>query len=111
METCFAKWDDANLVEASEAMWKGMITYYLNPNPKDPWVNCEEDPNNSRCHEKLWREARSRAGLGHFGKGNWRYIAMEKCNFVSNIAYYHSATRLCDYEDWGFDDSYKRALK
>ena len=67
LETCIAKWDDPDLVEANEAMWKGMITYFTHPNSKDPWVNCDEDPNHSRCNQELWREAKTRSGLGHFG--------------------------------------------
>ena len=25
---------------------------------------------------------------------------MEPCNYVSNVAFYHSTTRICDYPDW-----------
>jgi len=35
----------------------------------------------------------------------------EPCNYASNIAYYHSATRVCDYPDWSLDDEYQNAIK
>ena len=27
-------------------------------------------------------------------------LIMEPCNYASNIAFYHSALRVCDYENW-----------
>jgi hypothetical protein len=36
---------------------------------------------------------------------------MEPCNYASNIAYYHSALRICEYDDWNFDIETRRALK
>ena len=38
-------------------------------------------------------------------------LALEKCNYVSNIAYLHSAMGICDYPDWAADVTYRRALK
>ena len=36
---------------------------------------------------------------------------MEPCNYASNIAYYHSTTRICDYPDWSLDQNYIKAIK
>lgn len=38
-------------------------------------------------------------------------IIYEPCNYVSNVAYYHSATRVCDYPDWSSDTLHQVALK
>lgn len=36
-----------------------------------------------------------------FGADSSREVLiMEPCNYASNIAYYHSAVRFCDYPDW-----------
>ena len=36
---------------------------------------------------------------------------MEPCNYVSNVAYYHDTTRICDYPDWSISDDYIKAQK
>jgi len=38
-------------------------------------------------------------------------IIYEPCNYVSNMAYYHSVTRTCDYPDWSIEKDQIRALK
>ena len=38
-------------------------------------------------------------------------IIYEPCNYASNIAYYHAATRICDYPNWNVDDVQISALK
>lgn len=41
-------------------------------------------------------------------------IIYEPCNYASNVAYYHSATRICDYPDWSSEpkmiNAHKRAF-
>jgi len=34
------------------------------------------------------------------GIGNKTILIEEPCNYASNVAYYHSVTRICDYPDW-----------
>ena len=47
-----------------------------------------------------------------FGNGTDRQmLIMEPCNYVSNIAYYHSTVRTCDYPDWHFPLEYAKAFK
>ena len=29
---------------------------------------------------------------------------VEPCNYVSNVAYYHATTRICDYPEWSISD-------
>jgi hypothetical protein len=47
-----------------------------------------------------------------FGKEDM--IIYEPCNYASNVAYYHSATRVCDYPDWSSEpemiNAHKRAF-
>lgn len=38
-------------------------------------------------------------------------IMYEPCNYVSNVAYYHSATRICDYPDWSIDKAHQIGMK
>lgn len=38
-------------------------------------------------------------------------VIYEPCNYVSNIAYYHSATRICDYPQWSIDSEDQKAIK
>lgn len=38
-------------------------------------------------------------------------IIYEPCNYASNMAYYHSATRICDYPEWSADDDMINAHK
>jgi hypothetical protein len=47
--------------------------------------------------------------LKYFGQE--KMIIYEPCNYASNIAYYHAATRICDYPNWNVDDVQINALK
>ena len=38
-------------------------------------------------------------------------LSLERCNSVSNLAYYRAALRLCEYPDWNMDEKSRRALK
>jgi len=38
-------------------------------------------------------------------------IVYEPCNYVSNVAYYRSATRICSYPEWSLNEEYRRELK
>jgi len=35
----------------------------------------------------------------------------EPCNYVSNIAYYHAVSRICDNPSWNMDTSFVNAQK
>jgi hypothetical protein len=45
------------------------------------------------------------------GPQNRSFLALERCNTVSNLAYYRAALRLCEYPDWNMDIASRRALK
>lgn len=38
-------------------------------------------------------------------------IVYEPCNYVSNVAYFRSVTRICDYPDWHVTDDFVREFK
>ena len=38
-------------------------------------------------------------------------IVYEPCNYVSNVAYYRSVTRICDYPDWALSMDYIKEFK
>lgn len=38
-------------------------------------------------------------------------IVEEPCNYVSNVAFYHAATRVCTYPDWNQDVDFRREIK
>ena len=44
-----------------------------------------------------------------FGENDVRVL--EPCNYSSNVAYYHSTTRICDYSPWSISDDYVNAMK
>jgi len=52
--------------------------------------------------------------LGHTDKetfGPDKITIYEPCNYVSNVAYYHSANRVCTYPEFESGDDYQKALK
>lgn len=74
-------------------------------NQTDHWGGCTPETKNTRCPVGDYKE--NKPSL--FGKE--RMIVYEPCNYVSNVAYYHSGTRVCDYPDWTVGNDLKRAIK
>ena len=46
-----------------------------------------------------------------FGIGDNEILIEEPCNYVSNIAFFHSATRICDYPNWSISSDEIKAQK
>jgi hypothetical protein len=74
----------------------------------DHWGECAptSDGSNPRCdvvgtYKESMSEVFNDEGM----------IIYEPCNYASNIAYYHSATRICDYPNWSISQEYRSALK
>jgi len=40
-----------------------------------------------------------------------KMFIQEPCNYASNLAYYHSTTRICDYPEWSIQTDQIKALK
>lgn len=75
-------------------------------NHTDHWGQCF---NTSIYDNRCDIEGYERRTPGVFG--DLGMIIHEPCNYVSNVAYYHAASRLCEYPDWSLNDEYKRELK
>jgi len=50
------------------------------------------------------RKSADFTGIGE----NKTILIEEPCNYVSNVAFYHSVTRICDYPDWSIS---KKAIQ
>ena len=111
LEVCMGKWNDPDLAKASDSSWAGFVDYYQHPEKNDPWIDCIADPENPLCLDDRWIEGHNRH-YRFFGNGTERQmLIMEPCNDVSNVAYYHSTMRTCDYPDWHYPMEYAKAFK
>jgi hypothetical protein len=75
----------------------------------DYWGMCAED-SDPRCRQVLYSEWLANKDGFPFGTIDEMQI-FEPCNYVSNVAYYHSTTRICDYPDWSIETDSQKALK
>jgi hypothetical protein len=106
LTTCFAKYNDTLLMESQDNAWKEMNNYFLSngtdndyENRTDHWGQCTDSQTNPRCLVPPYLEKVS----GVFGSD--KMLVYEPCNYASNIAFYHAATRICDYPDWTVDEA------
>lgn len=116
LEACLAKYDDTTMLASQDGAWKGMGDYFLsNGTAKDymglpdTWGGCIEDLPNTRCPVGNYKEWLANKDGEPFG--DQKMTIFEPCNYSSNIAYYHAATRICDYPDFSIDESNQKALK
>jgi len=74
-------------------------------NRTDHWGGCTPYINDTRCPVGPYQR-----NVSHpFGVE--KMTVYEPCNYVSNVAYYRSATRICDFPDWSIDSKQISALK
>ena len=108
LKQCFLEFDDDTLLPSQEIAWDKIHGYWLS--------NGSE--HNSMGRRDIWDDGRGekhdprimRRTPGYFGDD--KMLIYQPCNYVSNMAFYHSVTRICDYGDsWNFDTEYVRALK
>jgi len=78
-------------------------------NQTDHWGGCTPETPNTRCPVGDYKEFVANPKGGAFGKHN--ITMMEPCNYASNVAYYHAATRICDYANFSVDADQQNALK
>lgn len=112
---CLTMWDDDVMLKSQEAAWHGINDYWLTNGTDGPdsrgkadhWGQCSiYSKNDGNCGHRNW--------LRHTDKetfGSEKIIMYEPCNYVSNIAYYHSTTRMCSYPDFQSGVEYQKALK
>ena len=63
-------------------------------NRADKWGDCTSRQKNKRCLAPPYRESFSSP------KRLSNMTIFEPCNYASNVAYYHAATRVCDFPNW-----------
>lgn len=108
--------------KSQNGFWKGFLDYYKSNGTEsdfqgqpDHWRSCYNfsspfpgtDPRVDCFDTHVERDQTP----SMFGKGDDRYMIAERCNYVSNVAYYHGLTRLCDYPDWHATDEQVTSLK
>jgi hypothetical protein len=115
LETCLLSIDDTHAIEAQDGGWNSMNRYFLSNGTKndymgqdDTWGSCLPGPD-SRCPVGGYQEWIQNPEGATFGENNM--VIYEPCNYASNIAYYHSVLRLCDYPSLNIPLENKKALK
>jgi hypothetical protein len=114
LSECLVKWDDETLLISQNAAWAGIDSYWKSNGTDtdsrglpDHWGECSmyDDERNCNMDGHMW--------LRHTPElfGPEKIIMYEPCNYVSNVAYYHSANRVCTYPEFASGDDYQKALK
>jgi len=97
-----AKNDDL-LIKSQQGAWGGYLNYWKTNGTKsdfygkpDWWGRCfVNETADLHCGDSPYAE---------FSEGKMAYVgdvySFEPCNYVSNVAYYHAVTKICDYPDW-----------
>ena len=111
LKTCMSSFGDELLLDSQEAAWKGMTDYFLSNgtdrdymNQTDHWGGCTPWTDFERCPRSYMRNKSAEFGSD-------KMIIEEPCNYVSNVAYYRSTTRICDYPDWSTNEFMINAQK
>ena len=103
MMQCLEMGNDANLTAAQNAAWRGFLDYYQHPEAPDPWIDCLEDPTNAHCFDSKYQEGKTKQWSLFAANTTDEVLIMEPCNYASNMAFYHSTVRFCDYPSWNLD--------
>ena len=87
LTTCFNQLGP-RVLESVGAQWDGMIQYahsHGDPANNDNWISCTRSK---------WFE--SNCTIQEYGQ----MPIWEPCNYASNVAYYHTATEICNRKQW-----------
>ena len=49
MRDCMVKWEDDQLPDAMDALWKSLVHNFKDHDPSDDWHDCDKDPKNEMC--------------------------------------------------------------
>lgn len=95
--SCLSKWDEP-VLEAQDASWRLIYDIYISGGIND--TKWETGPSGF-----LEGKLKRRASFGGYSNsvGEFEYVILEPCNYVSNIAAYNAALRACEYQDWNID--------
>jgi hypothetical protein len=93
IKSCFHKWDDPMLEAAQDASWFRFFEYYIQDgNGTDTWGS--EPP------EYQERKDNKASLFGDDPQNpNRRYLILEPCNYVSNVAFYRAMYSICLFDD------------
>lgn len=98
--SCFAKWNVKRLEESQDAAWGAFYNYYLsNGGVNDTWGSAKSSFIEGKQNKT--------ATFGPLGR---TYEVQERCNYVSNVAYYSALIRVCEYDDWNIPIDERAAL-
>jgi len=76
----------------------------------DWWGSCSTtNKNQTRCKVAPYEEFLQNKS-SFIGYDDTKIYAFEPCNYASNLAFYHSSVRLCDYPNssWSLSNGYRR---
>jgi len=117
LKTCLAKFGDDKLYATQNHSWKGLHDYWLSNGTMndtrgrpDPWGDCVGE-HDGDCRHAEWMEYREGRSAPFGGD---KMLALGPCNYASNVAYYHTLVKVCDYPDWSeasVANGYVRHLK
>lgn len=115
LQTCLGKFNDTTTINSQDSAWEGMGDYFKSNgtahdymNQTDYWGGCVPG-NGTRCPVGNYEEYLANKAGGMFGAD--KMVVYEPCNYASNVAYYHAATRICDYPDFVIDADNQNAIK
>jgi hypothetical protein len=80
----------------------------------DHWGGCYYGKNDSRCYKPAYQEASFGNAVFGFGEKHsllGEYYVYERCNYVSNAAFYKGTLRICNNPEWDQKDNIIVALK
>jgi hypothetical protein len=93
LSACMRQWGVQRLEEAQDVSWKQFYDAYVRGGPDryppDPWGGYKDE---------FMESKNNRTAI--FGTKGRTYEVVEKCNYVSNVALYRAAVRVCKYEKW-----------
>lgn len=115
LQKCFVDNGDELLAESQKSAWAAMQIYYTvngtshdSYGISDHWGDCTlADKDEPRCFKQPYMRREPAVFPGT--DTNTTILIEEPCNYVSNIAFYHSVTRICDYPNWVIDSKMVQA--
>ncbi|CAB9508286.1 expressed unknown protein [Seminavis robusta] len=103
---CLGKWDEP-VIEAHDVAWRSFYEMYISL----PAAQNEETMWSSSGGPFLETELKKTEVYGGNFNSFGTVEVRERCNYVSNIAYYNAALRICKYDDrWHSNSTFQSAL-
>lgn len=98
---CFNKFNDTSLYTSQVAAWKSIADFWLTNSTNLDYQgrNDHWGQSSPALHGDMppFNEFYNRPNVSF---GRYGIMTYEPCNYVSNIAYYRSVTKMCSYSHW-----------